>query len=72
MAKTMRMNGFTITERADGTYKVTRSAGEFRRVTEIHKSFYDAGEAVYEMAPNNDIGAKINHRMCDVFGKTFA
>ena len=68
--KRMQFKGFKISERKDGSYKVSYDSffGHYERVC---KDFFDAGEWVYGMADNHDIGCAVNHRMCDVFGKTF-
>lgn len=68
--KRMQFKGFKISERKDGSYKVSYDSffGHYERVC---KDFCDAGEWVYGMADNHDVGCAVNHRMCDVFGKTF-
>lgn len=68
--KRMQFKGFKISERKDGSYKVSYDSffGHYERV---YKDFCDAGEWVYGMADNHDIGCAVNHRMCEVFGKTF-
>ena len=73
MSKTMRMHGITVTHKDDGTWQVSgRIDGKGRRKwTEVHKTFYDAGECAFEMADNNDFGREINHKMCEVFNRLF-
>lgn len=72
MSKTMRKHGITVTHRDDGTWMVSgRIEKGGRKWTEIHKSFQSAGEAAFEMADNNDFGREINHKMCEVFRRTF-
>ena len=73
MSKTMRMHGITVTHKDDGTWQVSgRIDGKgSRKWTEVHKTFYDAGECAFEMADNNDFGREINHKMCEVFNRLF-
>ena len=68
--KRMRFKGFWISERSDGSYRIVYDSTFGRYVGEC-PNFYEAGEWVFEMANNHDIGRAVNHRMCDVFGKTF-
>ena len=70
MAKTMRLHGITVTERNDGTYKVSGSIGK-NKWSVLCMSFYEAGSVTFEMADNNDFGREINHKMCKVFGRVF-
>ena len=68
--KRMQFKGFKISECKDGSYKVSYDSF-FGHYESVCKDFCDAGEWVYGMADNHDIGCAVNHRMCDVFGKTF-
>ena len=68
--KRMQCKGFKISERKDGKFKVSYDSF-FGHYEQICDDFCDAGSWVYEMADNHDIGREVNHRMCDVFGKTF-
>ena len=68
--KRMACKGFKISERKDGTYRVVYDSF-FGRYEAVCKDFCDAGEWVWNMADNHDIGNEVNHRMCDVFGKVF-
>ena len=74
MAKSMRLHGICVTHRNDGTWLVTGPApwkGKGKRWREVHKSFWSAGICAFEMADNNDQGAEINHKMCEVFNRVF-
>lgn len=68
--KKMRCKGFTISERKDGSYKIVYDSF-FGRYEGECPYFCEAGQWVFEMADNHDIGREVNHRMCDVFGKVF-
>jgi len=68
--KRMQCKGFKVSERKDGSYKVSYDSF-FGHYEAVCKSFADAGEWVFGMADNHDIGSFVNHRMCDVFGKSF-
>lgn len=68
--KKMTCKGFEITERKDGTFRIVYHS-YFGRYEGICPDFYEAGEWVFEMADNHDIGRAVNHKMCDVFGRTF-
>ena len=68
--KRMSCKGFKISERNDGSYKIVYDSC-FGRHEGVCPDFSEAGQWVFEMADNHDIGREVNHRMCDVFGKTF-
>ena len=68
--KRMGCKGFEISERNDGTYKVIYESC-FGHYEDVCRDFCEAGEWVWNMADNHDIGRYVNHRMCDVFGKVF-
>jgi len=73
MGKVMTSNGFTIRELKGGRFSVTLTewAGEKCHEHYVFNSFNEAGSEVYEMAPNNEIGREVNHKMCRVFGRLF-
>lgn len=68
--KTMTCKGFQITERNDGTFRIVYNS-YFGKYIGVCPNFNEAGEWVFEMADNHDIGRAVNHKMCDVFGRTF-
>jgi hypothetical protein len=73
MKKTMRKHGITVTLQDNGSYKVSgRLDGKGSEKWEMTcKDFNEAGSVAFEMADNNDQGCEINHKMCEVFGKSF-
>ncbi len=70
--KTLRGKGFRITEKANGKFKVCLVEKNGKTYEKDNLSFREAGAWVYEMADNNDIGAHVNHKMCEKFNGDFA
>lgn len=71
--KKMTSKGFEIREMADGTYKcsVRHWRDKTQKYSETCKDFREAGEFVWNFAPNHDVSHDVCEKMCDVFGKTF-
>lgn len=68
---TMTCKGFKITEKSNGRFNVRLTEKDGRVYEEKNLTFKHAGEWVYDMAPNNDIGREVNHKMCDRFQRSF-
>lgn len=71
MTKTMRCKGFTITRRANGTFKVKYVDCNNRTWECECKNFREAGDYVWNIADNHDIGSEVNHKMCERFDARF-
>lgn len=74
MQMTFGRERFVISQRADGLYNMVIT-DRYPDGDDVFKyeglSFLEAGNVAHEMADNNDIGSKVNQRMCEVFGATF-
>ena len=67
---TMTKHGITVRHNNDGTWNVSgKDNGQRWSMTAL--SFNEAGQLAFEMADNNDLGREINHKMCEVFGRSF-
>ncbi len=71
--KRMKCKGFTIAERADGSFSVKYESKGFGETwSAVVPDFNAAGEWVWNMADNHDIGREVNHRMCARWQRSFA
>ena len=68
----IKCKGFTVTENKDGSFRV-RYTDKFRnkRYQADKLSFCEAGEWVWNMANNHDIGREVNHKMCAKWQRSF-
>lgn len=70
--KVMRCKGFTIKEMADGTFRCEyKSKGLGKTYSATLPDFCAAGEWVWNIADNHDIGREVNHKMCARWGRSF-
>ena len=60
--------GIRVYALKNGSFKVSLDNGKYQFV---YKTFNECGSEVYEFAPNNDAGRKLNHQMCRNFGRNF-
>ena len=72
MTKRMQSNGFKISERKDGSYRIVLNDSLGGHYETIQKNFKEAGLWVWNMADNHQQAKIVNHRMCEVFNKDFA
>lgn len=72
MAKRMVCKGFTISERVNGSFHVKYTSKGFGKTWSADvPDFCTAGEWVWNMADNHDIGREVNHKMCEKWGRSF-
>lgn len=69
---TVEKNKVIITEQKDGAYEVSLVDSLGGTYKSVCHSWYELGSWVYEMADNNEIGSRLNEKMCLAFGKDFA
>lgn len=70
--KVLKCKGFTIKEMADGSFKCEYKSKGFNTTwTTTAPDFDSAGEWVWNIADNHDIGREVNHKMCEKWGRSF-
>lgn len=70
--KRMQCKGFIIAERANGAFFVKyTSRGLGKTWSATVPDFNAAGDWVWNMADNHDIGREVNHKMCAKWGRSF-
>ena len=68
---TMKFKGFTIARRANGIFNISYKSSDGKIYEGECKNFNEAGEWVWNMADNHNIGREVNHRMCERFEANF-